>query len=101
MEEAIKQCIPCVSLDPRKQANPVNMATIKKPWEMVSIDICASFLSGDYVIGIVDAGPRWPEAFVVKYTDTNTVTSILERCLCTHSVPEVIVSDNGPQFIVK
>ncbi|KAK4328256.1 hypothetical protein Pmani_001374 [Petrolisthes manimaculis] len=98
VEETIKWCIPCASLDPRKQANPVNMTTMKGPWEVIHIDICGPFPSGDYIIGIIDAGSRWPEVFVVKSTSTNIVTSILEKCLCTHGVPTVIVSDNGPQF---
>ncbi|KAK3892151.1 hypothetical protein Pcinc_003987 [Petrolisthes cinctipes] len=73
VEEAIKRCVPCASLYPRKQANPVNMTTMKGPWEVIHIDICGPFPSGDYVIGIVDAGSRWLEAFIINSTDTRDV----------------------------
>ncbi|XP_042209793.1 uncharacterized protein LOC121857718 [Homarus americanus] len=39
MEKAIRQCIPCASLDTRKQANPVNMSEMKGLWEVIHVDI--------------------------------------------------------------
>ncbi|XP_042234799.1 uncharacterized protein LOC121874636 [Homarus americanus] len=44
---------------------------------------------------------RWPEAFVVKTINTDTVTTLIECCITTHSIPAVIVLDNGPQFRAK
>ncbi|XP_042221000.1 uncharacterized protein K02A2.6-like [Homarus americanus] len=101
MEKAIRQCIPGASLDTRKQANPVNMSEMKGPWEVIHVDICGPFPSGDYVLGIIDAGSRWPEAFVIKTINTDTVMTLIEGCITTHSIPTVIVSDNGPQFRAK
>ncbi|XP_042234772.1 uncharacterized protein K02A2.6-like [Homarus americanus] len=101
VEKAVRQCIPCASLDTRKQANPVNMSEMKGPWEVIHVDICGPFLSGDYVLGIIDAGSRWPEAFVVKTINTDTVTTLIEGCITTHGIPAVIVSVNGPQFTAK
>ncbi|KAG7159219.1 hypothetical protein Hamer_G016613 [Homarus americanus] len=46
VEKAIRQCIPCASLDTRKQANPVNMSEMKGPWEVIHVDICGPFPSG-------------------------------------------------------
>ncbi|KAG7157978.1 hypothetical protein Hamer_G014844 [Homarus americanus] len=72
VEKAIRQCIPCASLETRKQANPVNLSEMKGPWEVIHVDICGPFPRGDYVLGIIAAGSRWPEAFVVKSNNTDT-----------------------------
>ncbi|KAG7160458.1 Transposon Tf2-9 polyprotein-like 1, partial [Homarus americanus] len=72
VEKAIRQCIPCASLDTRKQTNPANMSEMKGLWEVIHVDICGPFPSGEYVLGIIDAGSRWPEAFVVKIINTDT-----------------------------
>ncbi|XP_042236985.1 uncharacterized protein K02A2.6-like [Homarus americanus] len=101
VEKAIRQCIPCASLDTRKQTNPANMSEMKGLWEVIHVDICGPFPSGEYVLGIIDAGSRWPEAFVVKIINTDTVTTLIEGCITTHGIPAVIVSDNGPQFRAK
>ncbi|KAG7173720.1 Transposon Tf2-9 polyprotein-like 3 [Homarus americanus] len=89
------------SLDTRKQANPVNVSEMKGPWEVIHVDICGPFPSGDYALGIIDAGSRWPEAFVVKTINTDNVKTLIEGCITTHGIPAVIVSDNGPQFRAK
>ncbi|KAG7163775.1 hypothetical protein Hamer_G003029 [Homarus americanus] len=81
IEKAIRQCIPCASLDTRTQANPVTMSEMKGPWEVIHMDICRPFPSGDYVLGIIDGGSRWPEAFVEKLklrTDNRNKSKLAE-----------------------
>lgn len=98
IEAVISRCIPCTALDPKKNHRPVHMAEMKGPWEILHVDICGPFPCGDYVIGIIDAGSRWPEAFVTKSTRVDIIISTIQNCFYTHGIPVIIVSDNGPQF---
>ena len=47
---------------------------------------------------IIDAYSKWIKVFIVPSTSSESTISKLRTVFATHSLPEVLVSDNGPAF---
>ena len=71
-----------------------------KPWSRIHVDF-AGPVSGCTYLVVVDAYSKFPE--VVKMNSTTVRTTITALCdiFSRHGLPEIIVSDNGPQFTAK
>ena len=50
---------------------------------------------------VVDAKSKWIEVFPMSSTTASTTIRALRFLFPTHGLPEVIVSDNGPQFVAQ
>ena len=51
------------------------------------------------IFAIIDSCSKFKEAFVMTSTTTEIMILKLRQTFSTHGLPEIIVSDNGPQFI--
>ena len=65
----------------------------KHPWEKVATDLFQlnSLLVVDYFL-------RYPEVIKLSSTTSKAVISSLKTIFSRHGVPQVLMSDNGPQF---
>jgi transposase InsO family protein len=100
VERLVKVCIPCQATGLKARPEPLLMTAMpEKPWQVVHIDLCGPFPTGEHVLGVVDECSRWPAVRLMKTVTTATVIEKLESVFTTHGIPEVIVSDNGPQFV--
>ena len=69
---------------------------------MVHIYLCGPFPEGRQILTHVDEHSRWPDVFLLaKAPSTSDVIQKLQFSFATHSSPDKIVSDNGPQFMSK
>ena len=67
------------------------------PWQVVATDLFE--LDGKNYLLTVDYFSRYPEVTHLKSSTTSaTVIEHLKRVFSRHSVPEIVRSDNGPQF---
>ena len=68
-----------------------------RPGERIHIDFAE--LNGSHYLLVVDAYSKWPDVFPMG---SNTTTKRTVQCLLSYistcGIPEVLVSDNGPQF---
>ena len=68
-----------------------------RPGERVHIDFAE--LKDSHYLLVIDAYSKWPDVFPMG---SNTTTKRTVQCLLSHistcGIPEVLVSDNGPQF---
>ena len=66
------------------------------PWQIVGTDLFE--LKNDHYMLIVDYFSRYPE--VIKLTSTTSANVIkgLQAAFSRHGIPEVVRSDNGPQY---
>ena len=62
------------------------------------IDFAGRFL-GVYFLILVDAFSKWPEIHVMNRMDTDFTIGILDKIFTTFGYPQVLVSDNGSQFV--
>ncbi|KAK4468997.1 hypothetical protein MN116_000139 [Schistosoma mekongi] len=68
------------------------------PWSRVHIDF-AGPLDGKHYLVIVDAFSKWPEVHLMGSTSTKATLNKLRQIFSCFGIPEVLVSDNGPQFL--
>ena len=64
------------------------------------VDYCGPF-HGKFFLVIVDAKSKWLEVLAMSSTTAEATVQALRFVFSTHGLPEEIVSDNGPQFIVQ
>lgn len=98
IEDLGRTCSKCAAtarLPPKVEPQPWPQP--EKPWSRVHVDF-AGPLNGIYYLILVDAYSKWPEVVMMRNTcATNTIRE-LRRIFSHHGVPEILVSDNGPQF---
>ena len=100
IEEMIKSCIPCLSMStPSKEPMKHIDMPMSNPYEKVYIDLCGPFPSGEYVLGIIDACSRWPDAYVTKSTTSKSIVKLLLQAFSTHGFPLHITTDNAPNLV--
>lgn len=71
-----------------------------KPWQRIHVDFAGPFLGSMFLI-IVDAHSKWPEVFKMKKTTASHTIEIMRTIFARNGLPEHLISDNGPQFIVE
>ena len=99
VEKLIRDCVSCTLVQPPNKAEPLTMTEMPPCWSKLHVDLCGPFPDGFSIIGIVDAGSRWPEVLIVRSTKTSVIVDHLSKLFINKGRPVEIVSDNGPQFI--
>ncbi|XP_026530779.1 uncharacterized protein K02A2.6-like, partial [Notechis scutatus] len=79
------------------KAPPTEWETPRGPWSRIHIDFAGPTKGHTFLI-TVDAYSNWLEVNKMKNTTTEAVVKKLNRLFATHGLPDVLVSDNGPQF---
>ncbi|XP_026569112.1 uncharacterized protein K02A2.6-like, partial [Pseudonaja textilis] len=79
------------------KAPPAEWETPRGPWSRIHIDFVGPTRGHTFLI-TVDAYSNWLEVNKMKATTTEAVIKKLNRLFATHGLPDVLVSDNGPQF---
>ncbi|XP_026526246.1 uncharacterized protein K02A2.6-like [Notechis scutatus] len=98
IEASVATCRQCQASRPSPPAAPIlEWETPRGPWSRIHIDF-AEPTKGHTFLVTVDAYSNWLEVSNMKTTTTEAVTKELNRLFSTHGLPDVIVSDNGPQF---
>ena len=92
----LKDCEKC-SIKPNKSSLSPWPFSIK-PMQRVHIDYCGPFIENINALIIIDSYSRYPEIFFTKCTDAQFTKTALRKFFAREGVPQVIVSDNGPQF---
>ena len=72
------------------------------PFTRVGLDIIGPLPTtkngNKYIIVLVDYLTKWVEAEPTKYIESDDVIRFLSKVFSRHGIPEIIVTDNGPQF---
>ena len=50
---------------------------------------------------LMDAYSKWPEVHMMESTITEVLIKHLQQIFATYGIPQLIVSDNGPQFVAE
>lgn len=66
------------------------------PWQVVGSDLF--WFRGDHYLLVVDYYSRFPEVIRLPSTTASTVVPALKAIFARHGIPEVVFSDNGPQY---
>ena len=73
------------------------------PFTRVGLDLVGplyeSFRGNKYIIVLVDYLTKWVEAEALAKTESEDVIRFLNNIFSRHGIPEILITDNGPQFI--
>ena len=66
------------------------------PWQQVGADLFE--LRGEHYLLVVDYFSRFPEVIKLTSTTSTSIIAMLKTIFSRHGIPEIVRSDNGPQF---
>ena len=66
------------------------------PWQMIGSDLFE--LVGEHFLLVVDYFSRYPEIAKLASTTSAAVITSLKSIFARHGIPEILRSDNGPQY---
>jgi transposase InsO family protein len=101
IEKLVNQCNICQSMradPPKSQVHPWVFPS--RPWSRVHIDFKGPVGGKTYLV-LVDAYSKFPEVVKMTSTTTTATLAVLRDIFSRQGLPEVLVSDNGPQFVSK
>ncbi|XP_015283489.1 PREDICTED: uncharacterized protein K02A2.6-like, partial [Gekko japonicus] len=99
IEDWVRVCSQCQQVRPEPpQAPPQRWESSGKPWARLHLDFAGPFQGNMFLI-VVDAMSKWLEVVRMKTTTSLAVIHALRHLFATHGLPDVLVSDNGPQFV--
>ena len=96
IEKYIKNCRICCQFQ-RPQIEPLCPSELQNtPWQKVGTDLF-EWKSNNYLL-VVDYYSRYIETVKLSSTTSLGVINHLKSIFARHGIPEIIVSDNGPQY---
>ena len=96
LEELVKTCPECVKAQ-KQRAQPLVTSTFPElPWQKVATDLF-EWRKESYLL-IVDYYSRFIEIAQLKRTTADEVIRHTKSIFARHGIPEVVISDNGPQY---
>ena len=96
LKELVDACRECRANRPVRQ-EPLRPTELpKRPWQKLGADLCA--LQGKDFLVVTDYYSLWLEVRQLHSTTASSVINKFRMIFATHGIPEVVVSDNGPQF---
>ena len=96
LETEVKKCTACCKAQMQVTEPLIPTQFPQLPWQRVGTDLFEHNAS-NYVL-VVDYFSRYIEIAKLSSTDANTVVNHLKSIFARHGIPQVIISDNGPQY---
>ena len=101
IEEMVSACTVRQSMrsdPPKAQIHP--WISTGRPWSRLHIDF-AGPVDGKMYFVLIDSYSKFPEIVQMKSTTAVATVDVLREIFSRHGLPEMIVSDNGPQFTAQ
>ena len=97
IHDMVSDCPECEAHQNRQASESLRPTpTPELPWNMVGTDIFD--WKGNHYLLTVDYFSRYIEVDQLRDMSSSTTIETLKTQLCRHGIPEVLRSDNGPQF---
>ena len=94
--EMIQRCSVCAREAAPKREPLIISPLPDYPWQVIGTDLFE--LKGASYLLVVDYFSRYPEIAKLTSTTSQAVITVLKSIFARHGIPEVIRSDNGPQY---
>ncbi len=101
IENTIRSCKQCQDHLPSQSKEPIiTKPRPSRPFQEIAVDFC-SYAGQDFLI-TVDCYTDWPDIIHMRNnTTTPQLTATLLKAFCRTGAPDVVWSDQGPQFTAK
>ena len=94
--QVVQDCKVCAK-ESRQGKEPLITTQLPKyPWQVVGTDLF-ELNKSNYLL-VVDYFSRYPEVIQLSSTTSASVISSLKSVFSRHGIPEIVRSDNGPQY---
>ena len=92
----VEQCPECAKYS-KPHCEPMISSTLPDyPWQKIGSDLFQ--LKGTTYLLVVDYFSRYPEIVKLTSTTSGSIISALRSIFSRYGIPEVMLSDNGPQY---
>jgi len=101
----VKTCPKCQLFRPRPfPKNSENYATpAEAPFVRVGLDLIGPLYvtnnNNQYIVVLIDYFTGWVEVEPLKRIESKDIIKFLSTVFSRHGIPELLITDNGPQFI--
>ena len=96
IEELVTKCHQCAINRPEHKEPLLPSSFPERPWERIGTDLF-QFKNAMYLI-VTDYYSRWIEIKKLKDQTSLAVIAVLKELFAQHGIPDLVVSDNGPQY---
>lgn len=97
IQNRVSSCRACLQKQPSQSKEPLLTTECPvRPFQRVAVDICE--VGKRHHLVFVDYYSRWIDIYTLTSLTTASVITKLKSCFARHGIPEVVMSDNGPQF---
>ena len=95
--QRVDNCAKCAKVATPRKEPLISSPTPDYPWQVVGSDLFE--LNGTSYLLVVDYLSRFPEVVkLTRNTTSSAIISLLKSIFSRHGIPEVLRSDNGPQY---
>ncbi|XP_060083508.1 uncharacterized protein K02A2.6-like [Ylistrum balloti] len=94
--DIVKDCLQCAKHRTDKAEPMVSSVTPERPWKEVGTDLF--YWKGNNYVLVVDYFSRYIEISKLMGTTSHIVVDHLKSIFARHGIPEIVRSDNGPQY---
>lgn len=96
--QLVKNCTICEERQPTQRQEPLHTTTLPdRPFQHVAADLCEH--KGQNYLVLIDYYSRYLEIFHLPRITALVVIGKMMNVFAHHGIPEVLVTDNGRQFI--
>ena len=93
----VERCSVCAEFQAKNASQPMQTHQIpERPWSKIATDLFT--VSGKNYITVVDYFSDFVEVSELESTTSHAVIQELKEQFSRHGIPDIVVSDNGPQF---
>ena len=97
IKDAITKCTICNTLKPEQCREPIRQHEVPdRPWSKVGTDLFV-FNNQTYIVA-VDYYSNFIEMDRLRDASSRTTIKVLKTYFARHGIPDVLMSDNGPQY---
>ncbi|UYV82251.1 K02A2.6-like [Cordylochernes scorpioides] len=98
IEELARDCRMCQESASMPPSTISEWTWPEKPWHRLHLDLAGPFMGRMFMV-LVDAYTKWLEIVIIKDFTSRTIIGHLREIFARFGLPEILVIDNGRQFV--